>query len=107
MKPSHCKDSCADVNNQIAEFTGALDCIRDTMKTIFQAPVPPPVDQIMQAHSHIITAIQQDMLGTFTTEERGGIINYIITNPAATTTYEQLSNDGCLLCTWLSMTLSN
>ena len=74
---------------------------------IFQVPIPPPVDQVTQAHSHIIAAIQQDMSGTFTTEERRKIINYIITNPTAATTYEQLTDDGHLLRAWLSMALSN
>ena len=87
-----------------------LDHMTDAMEMqnlIFQVPIPPPVDQVAQAHSHAITAIQQDMSGTFTTEERGKIINYIITNPAAATAYEQLTDDGHLLCTWLSMALSN
>ena len=87
-----------------------LDCMTDAMETqnlIFQVPIPPPVDQVAQAHSCIIAAIQQDMSGTFTTEERGKIINYIITNPATTTTYEQLSDDGHFLHAWLSMALSN
>ena len=74
---------------------------------IFQVPIPPPVDQVAQACSHVIAAIQQDTSGMFTTEERGKIINYIITNPAATTTYKQLSDDGHLLHTWLSTALSN
>ena len=73
---------------------------------IFQVPIPPPVDQVAQARSRIITAIQQDVSGTFTTEERGKIINYIITNPAATTTYEQLTDDGHLLHAWLSTVMS-
>ena len=66
----------------------------ETQNLIFQVPIPPPVDQVTQAHSCIISAIQQDMSGMFMTEERGKIINYIITNPATATTYEQL---GCFL----------
>ena len=87
-----------------------LDHMMDAMETqnlIFQVPIPPPVDQVAQARSRIIATIQQDMSGTLTTEERGKIINYIITNPAATTAYEQLVDDGHLICAWLSMALSN
>ena len=87
-----------------------LDCMMDAMEMqnlIFQVPIPPPVDQVAQARSCIIAAIQQDMSGTFTTEERGKIINYIITNPTTATTYEQLSDDGHPLHTWLSTALSN
>ena len=55
---------------------------------IFQVPIPPPVNQVTQACYHIITAIQQDMSGTFMTEERGKIINYIIINLTIAITYE-------------------
>ena len=109
-KPSQRKSSRADVNHQIAEFTETLDRMTDAMETqnlIFQVPIPPPVDQATQACSRVIAAIQQDVSGTFTTEERGKIINYIITNPAAATTYEQLADDGHLLRAWLSTALSN
>ena len=75
VKPSQCKSSHADINHQIAEFMEILDCMMDTMEMqnlIFQVPIPPPVDQVAQAHSCIIAAIQRDMSGTFTTEEGGG-----------------------------------
>ena len=110
VKPSQHKSSRADINHQIAKFMETLDCMMDAMEMknlIFQVPIPPPVDQVAQACSHIITAIQQDVSGTFTTEERGKIINYIISNPTTATTYEQLSDDGHLLHAWLSMALIN
>ena len=109
-KPSQHNSSHADINHQIAKFMETLDHMMDAMEMqnlIFQVPIPPPVDQVAQARSRIIAAIQQDVSGTFTTEERGKIINYIITNPAAATTYKQLADDGHLLHAWLSMALSN
>ena len=99
-KPSQCKSSHADINHQIAKFMETLDHMTDTMEMqnlIFQVPIPPPVDQVAQAHSRIITAIQQGVSGTFTTEERGKIINYIITNPTAATTVPTTTSSQVLL----------
>ena len=65
----------------------------ETQNLIYQVPVPLPVDQVAEAHSCVISAIQQDMSGLYSKEEKGQVINYIITNPAADSMYELLSDD--------------
>ena len=78
----------------------------ENQNLIFQVPVPVPVDQVAEAHSHIIRSIQNDTLGSFILEERGMIISYVITNHATATTYEQLLSNDELHLTWLRTTLS-
>ena len=80
------------VNTQLANFNNALDhmtSILENQNLIFQVPVSMPVDQVAEACSHVIKSIQNNMSGSFTLEERGKIISYIITNPATATTYKQ------------------
>ena len=67
--------------------------------------IPLFVDQVTEAYSCVISAIQQDMLGLYLKEEEGQLINYIITNPAAASMYELLSDDK-LHHAWLQTALS-
>ena len=80
--------------------------VMENQNLTFQVPVPVPVDQVAEAHSHIIKSIQNNTLGTFTLEERGKIISYVISNPAAATTYKQLLFDDELHLAWLHTSLS-
>ena len=68
-------------------------------------PIPLFVDRATEAYSWVISAIQQDMLGLYLKEEKGQLINYIITNPAAASMYELLSDDK-LHHAWLQTALS-
>ena len=68
-------------------------------------PIPLFVDQATEAYSCVISAIQQDMSGLYLKEEEGQPINYIITNPAAASMYELLSDDK-LHHAWLQTALS-
>ena len=84
----------------------------ENQNLIFQVSVPVPVDQVAEAHPCIIKSIQNNTSGAFTLEERGKIISYVITNPAAAATYEQLLSDDelstllllilSILCFWLN-----
>ena len=108
-KPSRQRGTSSKVDAQIANFNNALDHMTSVMENqnlIFQVPVPAPVDQVAEAHSCVIKSIQNDMSGSFTLEERGKIISYVITNPATATTYEQLLSDDELRLAWLRTTLS-
>ena len=67
--------------------------------------IPLFVDQVSEACSCVISAIQQDMSGLYLKEEKGQLINYIITNPAAASMYELLSDDK-LHHVWLQTALS-
>ena len=107
-KPSRQRGTSLKVDAQIANFNNALDRMTSVMENqnlIFQVPVPAPVDQVAKACSRIIKSIQNDTSGSFTLEERGKIISYVITNPAAATTYEQLLSDDELHLAWLRTTL--
>ena len=107
-KPSTCKNPHSDVSNQLAIMKNTLHNMMSAMETqnlIYQVPIPLPVDQVAEAHSCVISAIQQDMSGLYSKEEKGQVINYIITNPAADSMYELLSDDE--LChAWLQTALS-
>ena len=108
-KPSRQRGTSSKVDTQIDNFNNTLDSMTSVMENqnlIFQVPVPAPVDQVAEAHSRIIKSIQNDTSGSFTLEERGKIISYVITNPAAATTYEQLLSDDELCLAWLHTTLS-
>ena len=104
----HCTHTCTTCDPNTAGIPVQTLDIVEIQNLIFQVPIPPPVDQITQAHSCLIIAIWQDMSGMFMIEERGEIINYITTSPLLPLhTYEQLSDDRYLLHAWLSMAHSN
>ena len=107
-KPSRQRGTSSKVDAQIANFNNALDCMTSVMENqnlISKVPVPAPVDQVAKARYHVIKSIQNDTLGSFTLEEMGKIISYVITNPAAATTYKQLLSNNELCLAWLHTTL--
>ena len=67
--------------------------IMETSNLIMSAPVKvaAPTDEVLQAHQHVLAAIEQD--ASFTIEEKGRIISYIITNPTAALSYDHIHND--------------
>ena len=67
--------------------------IMETSNLVMSAPVKvaAPTDEVPQARQCVLAAIEQDAL--FTIEEKGRIISYIITNPAAASSYDHIHND--------------
>ena len=89
------------MDNTPCNMTSAMK----TQNLIYKVLIPLPIDQVTEACSRVISAIQQDVLGLYSKEEKGQLINYIITNPAAASMYELLSDDE--LChAWLQTALS-
>ena len=66
--------------------------IMENQNLIVQVPVPPPIDEAALTHTWVIQAIQDDVLGYFSMEEKEKIIYYIINNPSAATSYEVLND---------------
>lgn len=80
----------------MSELKEAINHMLDIMETsnlVMSAPVKvaAPTDEVLQARQRVLTAIKQD--ASFTIEEKGRIISYIITNPAATSSYDHIHND--------------
>lgn len=81
-------------------LNGSVECMTNVMENsnlLFLALISAPADE---ACNCIVAAIQADKSNHFSVEEKGCIIGYIITNPAAMATYEVIS-DIELHCTWL------
>ena len=81
--------------NIVSELKEAINHMSDIMETsnlVMSAPVKvaAPTDEVLQAHQRVLAAIEQD--ASFTIEEKGHIISYIITNPTALS-YDHIHND--------------
>ena len=82
--------------NIMSELKEAINHMLDIMETsnlIMSAPVKvaAPTYEVLQAHQCVLAAIEQD--ASFTIEEKGRIISYIIINPAAASSYDHIHND--------------
>ena len=87
-----CKRGTKD---EIVVMGSILDRMTDVMgnqNLLYQVPV---VDEVTVTCHHVITAIQADDLDYYSMEEKAEIINYIITNTAAATTYKLLDEELC------------
>lgn len=82
--------------NVVGELRGVLDHMNDIMETsnlVMQAPVTiaVPADESSKVCQRVLAAIEQD--DSFNVAEKGKIITYLITTPAAATSYEQIHNE--------------
>ena len=83
--------------NIVSELKEAINHMSDIMETsnlIMSTPVKvaAPTNEVLQARQRVLAAIEQGAL--FTIEEKGRIISYIITNPAAASSYDHIHNDN-------------
>ena len=82
--------------NIMSELKEAINHMSDFMETsnlVMSTPVKvaAPTDEVLQAHQCVLAAIEQD--ASFTIEEKGCIISYIIINPTTASSYDHIHND--------------
>lgn len=79
----------------IQGLLGHMTDVMEVSNLVMKAPVtislPVPADEAGQARQRVLEAIEQD--DSFTVEEKGKIITYIINMPAAATTYETIKSE--------------
>ena len=91
--PSQRKGVTPNIVSELKEAINHMSDIMETSNLIMSAPVKvaAPTDEVLQARQRVLAAIEQDT--SFTIEEKGRIISYIITNPTATLSYDHIHND--------------
>ena len=91
--PSQRKGIMLNIMSELKEAINHMSDIMETSNLVMSAPVKvaATTDEVLQAHQHVLATIKQD--ASFTIEEKGCIISYIIINPTATLSYDHIHND--------------
>ena len=93
-QPSHPSQQASKASLS-SHFNDALRCMSDVMvkqNLLFKTPMTDPANELNLAFMHVVS-IQADQLGNFTTEEKGRIIQHVLSSTTTVQVYEVLEHN--------------